>query len=142
MVNNGKRMVNSKLILNLFDEQITTCFFLDGYHGINQIRVKTINYIEQTYILIVEILVMNYNFFSELSWNHYHMATAMLQVYCVERIESRKIANYPWYLCYQSHFVASIHFFNVDMFFLSTFSQIFNQYKKPQTNSANMLFGY
>ena len=79
---------------------------------------------------------------SELSWNHYHMATAMLQVYCVERIESRKIANYPWYLCYQSHFVASIHFFNVDMFFLSTFSQIFNQYKKPQTNSANMLFGY
>ena len=52
-------MVNSKLILNLFDEQITTCFFLDGYHGINQIRVKTINYIEQTYILIVEILVMN-----------------------------------------------------------------------------------
>lgn len=62
MVNHGKRMLNSKLILNLFDEQITTCFFLDGYHGINQIRVKTINYIEQTYILIVEILVMNYNF--------------------------------------------------------------------------------
>ena len=62
MVNDGKRMVNSKLILNLFDEQITTCFFLDGYHGISQIRVKTINYIEQTYILIVEILVMNYNF--------------------------------------------------------------------------------